>query len=538
MLGAMVRASAISTVNSETVTSFSEANRMVRSLAGVTIAFVFGLPMQTLAQSAPLPKGPHEQIATAGQSVSRAPQTRAGTIQSKADLNRIGGNDSGTDVRQGVTTARNSLSTATMPRTIAERAMTDAQPQDFLSEGQSVSDLVNRKIDVGALINRAFAAGVARVRLPCGNYLITTTIRMGSMKTLMGDGMCTALFSTSSNEDVLDVSGAFSSIRDLRFVNASTKSGGAVIAAVKTFHLAIDHIAIDAITPTTYWWNGIALYGANDTHINDSEIRPAGRNSAIQLSGTSATGRSEDSYVTHTNLNGWQNNFELSWASGNYLSNMDILSARKFGVLFDPSPSQEVDGTRASQVLSDSNTADGWRFDGSGPITETALTNCWSSTNGYRQKSAIIIALADGLHVINPNTNNLTVLSSEFHANTAHGVEISAGKNILLSGNTLFMNGAAGRVSTVDTKEYSLNSYSGIFIDTAASYVTAIYNIGGMGGVSNVGAVNHQRYLIDNASVNYVTISLNMGNTHWGGSVVNVSAPALAKIINVNNNGN
>lgn len=423
-------------------------------------------------------------------------------------------------------------------RNLIEHAITDVQPQDFLSSSETISELVNQKIDVGALINKAFKSGISRVRIPCGNYLITTTIQMSGLQTLMGDGMCTALYSTIVGDDVIDVSGAFNTIRDIRINNMVTKTGGNVIFAHKTFHLVIDHIDIDAVNTHTYWWNGIVLYGANDTHINDSEMRPAGKNAAIQLSGTQKTGRSEDTYITHTNINGWKYALELSWASGNYLSNMDLLSATEFGVIFDPESWQEVDGTRASQILSDSNTKDGWRFDGVGAITETSLTNCWGSTNGYQQGSSQIVALADGLHVVNPNTDNLTVLASEFHSNTAHGIEIDSGQNILISSNTIFMNGIGGQAKILDTSAYKPNSYSGIFIHKPVSYISVTNNIGGLGGVRNASAINHQKYLVSTESSNYVTISLNIGNHHWGESVVNANGAVGKNIILNNNNGN
>lgn len=437
------------------------------------------------------------------------------------------------DTSAAIATSANGIAS----RTIGERAGTDVQPQDFLATGQAQADLINNKIDVGALINKAFAAGVWRVHLPCGNYLISTTITMSGYQSLIGDGMCTALSSNTSQGDVLDVAGSFNTVRDVRFVNATKKSGGAVIAATSTFHLVIDHIDIDATATNVPWWNGIALYGANDTHINDSEIRPAGGNSGIQMSGTSNSGRTEDTYIEHTNINGWETDLELAWASGNYLSNMDVLSATGVGILFDPSSSQEVDGTRASQVLSDSNNSDGWRVAGAGPITETTLTNCWGATNGYEPGSSTINALSDGIHILNSKTNNFSVVASEFHANTAHGIEVTAGSNIIISENSLFMNGTAGITSANDTSEYSKNTYYGIFLDTGASNVNVNGNMGGLGGVENVGTTNHQKYLIDSASGSYITMTGNMGQGHWGNAVTNVTASSTGNVVNANNNG-
>jgi len=412
--------------------------------------------------------------------------------------------------------AENDHVRATMARTTAERDMTDAQPQDFLQQGQFLSDLRHRKIDVGAVINRAFAAGAQRVRIPCGDYLITTTIKVSDRQTLMGDGMCTALFASGSEGDVIDAKGSFATIRDIRLVNAHTKSGGAVIAANQTFHLVIEHIDIDSIDVDTTWWNGIALYGANDTHINDSEIRPGGRNAAVQLSGTPETGRSEDSYISHTNINGWKTNLELSWSSGAYLSNMDVLSAKGSGVLFDPSSSQEVDGTRAVQVLSDSNEREGWFFAGVGAITETNLSNCWSATNGYLPNSSKVANSVDGLLVSNERVDNLTISGSEFHSNTGNGININVGKNIIIMGNSLFMNGVAGAAALPDLIQEK-REYDGILIEKGASHVLINSNIGGYGGIKNTEDVNHQRFLIENRSKNYISISSNIGNRNWGG---------------------
>lgn len=93
------------------------------------------------------------------------------------------------------------------------------------------------------------------------------------------------------------------------------------------------------------------------------------------------------------------------------------------------------------------------------------------------------------------------------------------------------MNGTNGITSSTATG----NAYSGLLIDTNASHVVANGNMGGLGGVENAGTTNHQAYLINNQSANYVTMVGNMGNSHWGGD--SVYTATTTNVVNENNNG-
>lgn len=433
------------------------------------------------------------------------------------------------DVSSAPATAASSLVTGTSARTAAERAMSDPQPADFILAGQSVADLVTQKIELGAVLNAALAAGARHIRIPCGEYTISTTVALTGTQQIEGAGRCVQLFVASPTADIFVVTGSYNSVGNFSITTAVTRTAGAVFRLSDAFHTVVDHVIVDRTSASVSWYWGLVVAGANDSHISDVEMRPGGTQSAIVLTGTDQ--RAEDTYLSLMNINGWQNDVELQWSSGAYLSNMDLLGATGYGVLFDPGAGQEVDGTRATQVLSDSNTQDGWHFGGTGGITETSLVNCWGATNGMSPGTSTIVANATGLNVTNPNTNNLSVTASEFHSNTAQGIYVGAGKNIVINGNSLFANGLAGATSLTSGG----TMYDGIMIDVGASYVTANGNMGGVGGI-NAGTPSHQRYLINNVSTGYVTMIGNMGNSDYGGAPVYSSV--TTGVVSANNNGN
>jgi len=416
----------------------------------------------------------------------------------------------GTDLSGDNVTASNVFGAAgTSARMLANMAADCTTPASYLASGQTEGQLQNSQIDVGPIINTMIGQNISKICLPQGHYLLNTTINLSNNTSIIGVGAGTELEVNIVNGDaILASSASYNTLRDFTLKAQVVRTGGAAIHLQNTFHEVIEHVYLQNDSSGNHY-DGIYADGANDTHILDTEMR-GGSGDGIRLGGT--TQHAVDTYISGTNINGrFNNDVELQWASGIYLNGMDLLGAVSECVRVDPSASQEVDGLRATLVLADSNSNNGWHFTGSGPITETSLTNCWGATNGYTDGT--ITGAADGIRVDNTALNNLVVQGSEFHNNTATGIEIYAGENIIINGNTSFNNG-----------RYASNTYSGISVGTAASYVVVANNVSGQGGI-NAPTANVQRYGINSVSTNYISVTNNITQQNMMGST-NIAAGA------------
>lgn len=358
-------------------------------------------------------------------------------------------------------TGANSIAASTMPRTLAERAMSMPQPGDFLSSGQTVAQLISGQIDVGPIMNAMISAGVLTIHLPCGTYKLATQVQLANNVSISGDGACTILSVQTTAGDV--ISGAsvqYTRVHDLTMQADVNRTSGGAITLHNSFENRISDVWFTAGTGAH--WTDIYLDGANGTHIDRVSGRGANWDGII-ATGTSQ--RSEDTYVSNSTFDGYGGApIELAWASGVYLSRLDLLGGKNAGVFVDPASPAEVDGVRATAVLADSNYGPGWRLDGSGAITEFNVTNCWGSTNGIGGNSSGFVAL-------NPAINDLTIASSEFHANTNAGIDIENGNRITISGNMVFMNSLSGSAVA-----------AGINIGANPNFLVVTYNQSGAGG--------------------------------------------------------
>lgn len=403
-------------------------------------------------------------------------------------------------------TGTNSLATGTRARTLAERAMSMPQPQDFLSASQAVSDLITGSIDIGVIINAAETAGVRSIYLPCGTYKLATQITMVNNFTLQGAGACSVLsVQMLAGSGISGTAVQFLSLQDFAMQADVTRTGGAAISLTDTFETNIRNVFFT--NGSGKHWSDIALSGANGTHMDHLTGR-GGVYDGVYVTGGDK--RSEDTYLTNSGFDGYGNaSLEMNWASGFYATNLDILGGTVAGVLIDPGSSTEVDGVRMTNVLSDSNYGPGWSLTGSGAITEFNITNCWGSTNGIGG------AVAQGILIDNVNINSLAVESSEFHANTGTGIDIQQGTRIVINGNTVFMNSTAGS-----------GLYPGINVGANPNFLSVTGNLTGAGGEAmGAATVSLQNYGIlsvsNSSSGHYAAFTGNMatGNTTGGFSI-------------------
>jgi len=399
----------------------------------------------------------------------------------------------GTDASEAVAMAAN----ASMARTHAERTSALPQPHDYLASGQSVSDLVSGKIDIGPIVNLMISKGVKTIHFPCGTYRVATTINLINNVSLSGDGFGT-IFSIqmTSGSVVSGVAVSYVRIHDLCFQADVTRTSGEAIFLQDSFENRFWNIIFS--NGSGRHWHNIHIAGSNGTHI----VRVAGRGGGgdgIWVEGSSKY--SQDTYISESGFDGYDSApLHVSWSSGLYISAMDLLGGKVAGVLLDPdsSKSQEVDGFRGTAVLADSNKGPGWLLGGTGPITEFNITNCWGSTNGYTPGTLNVAGIAAGFVVTNPASNNVVVSSCEFHANTGTGIDFENGTHLSAIGNMVFMNSAG-----------KSGGYPGINVGSNPNFVIIANNMSGAGGE----AQNYQSGISQSAQNYGILSSLPTGDT-------------------------
>lgn len=472
----------------------------MRKTIFLLVAAGFLSPGRAFAQSAPAPIGPQGNSVPISAGTVWTPGMWQQAWQTKADLNRKGGSDSGTEVSAAVSVAVGGTAT----RTNAERHGTALQPQDFLANGQTAAQLISGQIDAEPAIAAAIAAGNA-VTLPCGTYRIDEPFPVWAQDGLRLSGAATSCVTLNINFSVTDGSynlfylkGHYQTISDLTLNATKGWSAGSMIYLWETFGDVIHHIQV-----TGPFWNGIYLYGANNTHIGNFSFRPPYLSSvsipnpqngaayaggaAIVLDGDAVNAApSIDIYLSEGNIAQYQFGIQYIYASGIFENGLDIVGTQQ-AHLFTPGNGENVNGFQGVNVLGDTSYGPNWHFTGSGGVYEFMCSTCWASSS-YSDS---------GVVVDNPNVSQINFENSTSVNNSKYGVYIAGGRNIGWVGGAIEMN---------NTQLGSTSAASDVYLSAAFGTLDWIrlQNVFiGQGGIMKyqVGKTNQAPYAVDLASV-------------------------------------
>ena len=387
---------------------------------------------------------------------------------------------------------------ATAPRTFGNRAGDHRSPADFLTSVQTEAQLTTAAFDAAPAINAALGAGLS-VDLPCGTYAINSPIT-GMTKdgtSLSGAPGCVVFNIGFSTGDVIRLSGThFQTVQNIRFNATVAHTSGAGIHQLQTSNNSMDKLTFYGL------WNADAMLldGSNTTFINDFDCSngPLFAASAILTGGAClhVIGNALEVHVKHGLSARFDAGLRITYGSGVYVESLDAVQNIR-GVVIDPAVGQAVFGIQMTNVLSDTSYGDNWFFSGAGPISDVQLANCWASSSGT----------SAGMLLNNPALDNLQIGNTVFTGNHGDGLNIAAGKNIVITGSTAEHNNITGAVGG-----------SGFRIQAGVSQVTISGSKAGEGGTYAAQGTppNHQSsgIFVEAGAGNYLSFTGNnlLGN--------------------------
>lgn len=480
---------------------------MIRStLAVLTGGALLALaPLSARAQSSGLPWSSGTVLtATQMQSLDSSKvnvTSGTSTNQTLTTPTITGGTATSTDISAALATAFG----ASYARTPAERSGTSLQPQDFLDADQTPAQLLSGEIDAEPSIAKAIAAGSA-VTLPCGTYRIDEPFPTWSTDgiRLSGKSMsCVTLninFAISDGSiNVFTLSGHGQSISNLT-LNANKQ----MTAGTAVFMSLTSNDRLHDLLFSGPFWNGIYVYGSNNTHIDHVYGRPPYLASAtvpdpqdgeayaggsfITLAGDVSTGGINiDTYMNDINIAQYTYGISYVYTSGVYGNAIDVVGALN-AHLFTPASGGNVNGIQLSNVLGDTSYGPNWYFpDSGGGVYELMCSGCWASSS-YSDA---------GIVMGNPKLSQVNFSNSTALNNSKSGLYISAGENIRWVGGAIEMNNTK-LGSTSDEPDVYVSDGSGTtdWLSFTGAFI-------GQGGIMkyNVGKSNEATYAIDMSAV-------------------------------------
>ena len=345
----------------------------------------------------------------------------------------------------------------------------------YLAAGQTVAGLTSAAFDAAPAINAALAAGVS-LQLPCGVYSIGAPLAVVARDgaRLAGTEGCTVFNVAFAAGDVIHLTGHFQTVRDIAFNATVSHTSGAAVHQDKTSSNVMDRLTFYGLWST----DAMLMDGSNTTFINDFNCSNGPLFQVSSFRAGSACihviGAALEVHIKHGLAARFDNGIRITHGSGVYVEGVDAVQ-NGVGIRFDPSVAlaQSVFGVLMTNVLGDTSYADNWLLAGDGPITDVQLSNLWASSSSFSSGFSVTNAAVDGLHI----SNGL------FLGNAGDGLNIVAGKNIVVTGSGAefnnISNGTAG---------------SGFHLHGGVSRVTISGSRAGIGGsyTNTAGVVNHQ----------------------------------------------
>lgn len=388
-------------------------------------------------------------------------------------------------------------------RTVRSKLRERVSVTDFGAVGNGIAD------DTAAIqlaINAVAAAGGGVVYFPAGTYKTTLTLNVNTSSVyLQGQGKTNTTIAPAHANDTLVIGAPASALQSICVSGmtidpsvAMTTNKSAIAIQGNNINIDISDVLIKDAYFGIYMDSGPSAsnYRLDDVYVEACVVGCRVGNGLVQ--GVYIT-RSHFALCSAAGL-------QLIHTSGVYVANCDLIF-NATGISFDPTTPSIVIDCFFSQVSSDSNTAIGWSFAGTGTIGNITCSNCWAAGND---------GLA-GVYVNSAALDSFTWTGGMCILNEGHGFFLNAGRNILITGG----------VQIQHNSKLSSGASHGVVVTGGASLVSIVGNTIGHGGYERVnGAAETQGYgiIFTSASTDNFIITSN----HILGNVTGAVALAAA----------
>jgi hypothetical protein len=258
------------------------------------------------------------------------------------------------------------------------------------------------------------------IKLPAGNFIYSTPIKINKNIALEGSGKTTLVSSSATNNQIEILPGAdHATIAHLMLYTAPAikPTAGTGIKVNASFV---------RISDVTIWnqYDGIQALAVQNVYVNDCDIRAVhddlSANGVVNLT------------VSNSKLysGGPSTGLHLTRAAGIWLTDLEMYNGLH-GIVFDPPAGSNVSQVFAKGVIVDTTTRDGILIAGSGVVGHVDFTDSWTAGS----------VEGNGINFTSPNTNGFSWTGGFIRGNHLNGVSIRAGINIQIIGAQVSANG-------------------------------------------------------------------------------------------------
>lgn len=394
-----------------------------------------------------------------------------------------------------------SAGTGSVATTIQAKLRQIVSVKDFGATGNGSTD---DTLAIQRAINYLASIGGGTAKFPTGTYKISSKLTISSNSIfLSGEGRQSSIIApVAMAQDFILFSGCSQGgVNNLGIIPTGAQTGATTGIRIKNCH----NVVVDQFLLSGNSRNGIIVEGGASSYlctISNFEI------SGCALSGieVGAGALAQGVWILDGIVSSCYDGILLNYASGVYVSMIDIISSGNSAFATYPGPGQFVTAVFTNGVTADTSVGHGISLiDNGGKTTDINLVNVWAATNGL---SGLWCAA---------NTNGVLVNGSRFINNDQRGILLENGNNYTISGCQIGMNSMDGSAL-----------YDGVAISANVAHVTIqnCYSGGKLGRIGQLSS-NYQRYgVFVSAGVDYLVISGNdlIGNVT--GALLNNSTAA------------
>lgn len=360
--------------------------------------------------------------------------------------------------------------TGSVTTTVQAKLRQTVSVKDYGAVGDGTTD------DTTAIQNTISAVGAAgggTVLFPAGTYKTTSQLTVNTDAVfLTGVGRKASVLApiAMATDHILFDAVSQGGLSDMAIIPSGAQTGaGAAIRAYDSHNIVLDNFWIYGNCQ-----NGVICDGGVDQFLMTVSNFEIGNCAFSGIAVGTAANFAQDITIINGIVAGCYDGILLSYCSGIYITNVDLLSCTNTGLAAYPATSKYVTACFLNTVVADNtSTGPGFGFfDNGGKVTDINMVNCWAATCNL--SGVICSAACDGI----------SITGSRFINNQQNGIFLQGGTNYTITGNQIGMNSMQGS-----------GLYHGVAVAANVSHFTVESNfIGGPLGRIGILASNLQGY--------------------------------------------